>query len=109
MVTFKICNSHIYTRSYLVSLYIAWAWLRLKSPMSRLFAQAKIKENIKTVRYLPLWGESSGDRGFPLQRASNAENVSIWWRHHDVIRSATTVVTSSTGAFMCGHVKEDLF
>ena len=21
-------------------------------------------------------------RGFPSQRASNAENVSIWWRHH---------------------------
>ena len=21
---------------------------------------------------------------FPTQRASNAENVSIWWRHHDV-------------------------
>ena len=21
--------------------------------------------------------------GFPSQRASNAENVSIWWRHHD--------------------------
>ena len=20
---------------------------------------------------------------FPAQRASNAENVSIWWRHHD--------------------------
>ena len=22
---------------------------------------------------------------FPAQRASNAENVSIWWRHHDVV------------------------
>ena len=21
---------------------------------------------------------------FPAQRASNAENVSIWWRHHDL-------------------------
>ena len=20
---------------------------------------------------------------FPAQRASNAENISIWWRHHD--------------------------
>ena len=26
--------------------------------------------------------ESNGDRWFPSQRASNAENVSIWWRHH---------------------------
>ena len=22
---------------------------------------------------------------FPVQRASNAENVSIWWRHHDMV------------------------
>ena len=26
---------------------------------------------------LPVTGE------FPAQRASNAENASIWWRHHD--------------------------
>ena len=26
--------------------------------------------------------------GFPSQRASNAENVSIWWRHHDFTRDA---------------------
>ena len=29
-----------------------------------------------------LWGECTGDGEFPAQRASNAENVSIWWRHH---------------------------
>ena len=26
---------------------------------------------------------SPGTGEFPAQRASNAENVSIWWRHHD--------------------------
>ena len=26
---------------------------------------------------------------FPAQRASNAENVSIWWRHHVYIRGLT--------------------
>ena len=25
---------------------------------------------------------------FPAQRASNAENVSIWWRHHDIAISS---------------------
>ena len=30
----------------------------------------------------PLWGEFTGDRWIPAQKASNAENVSIWWRHH---------------------------
>ena len=26
--------------------------------------------------------------GFPSQSASNAENVSIWWRHHELVQSA---------------------
>ena len=41
------------------------------------------KENIKAPRHWPLWGESTGDRWIPLTKASNAENVSIWWRHHE--------------------------
>ena len=45
--------------------------------------KAQIKENIKVPRHWPLWGELTCDRGFPAQRVSNAENVSIWWRHHD--------------------------
>ena len=28
-------------------------------------------------------GNSPGSGDFPVQMASNAENVSIWWRHHD--------------------------
>ena len=35
----------------------------------------QIKENIKAPPHWPLCG-------FPAQMASNAENVSIWWRHH---------------------------
>ena len=66
-----------------------WAWLRLKSPVSRLFAlpfiQAGIKENIKAPRHWPLTDE------FPAQRASNAEDVSIWWRHRDFYIHATSI------------------
>ena len=40
------------------------------------FIQAQIKGNIKAPHHWPLWGE------FPAQRASDAKNVSIWWRHH---------------------------
>ena len=29
--------------------------------------------------------QSSASLAFPTQRASYAENVSIWWRHHDAI------------------------
>ena len=46
----------------------------------QLFVQAQIKENIKTLRHWPLWGNPPVSGGFPSQRASYAENVSIWWR-----------------------------
>ena len=32
-------------------------------------------------------GNSPGTGEFPAQMASNAENVSIWWRHHDLVTS----------------------
>ena len=41
------------------------------------FIRALIRENIKAPRHWPLCGE------IPTQVASNAKNVSIWWRHHD--------------------------
>ena len=47
------------------------------------FVQAQIKESIKAPvtglceGYSPVTGE------FSAQMASNAENISIWWRHHD--------------------------
>ena len=53
---------------------------------SRLFTQPfvreYIKENIKAPRHWPLQGEFTGYRWIPSQRASNAENASIWWPHH---------------------------
>ena len=33
-------------------------------------------------------GEFTGTGEFPAQRASNAENVSIWWRHHGMCHIA---------------------
>ena len=44
--------------------------------------RAQIKESIKAPRHWPLCGEFTGDRWISAQRAGNAENVSIWWRHH---------------------------
>ena len=41
------------------------------------------KKNIKAPRHWPLCGEFTGTGEFPAQMASNAENVSIWWRHHE--------------------------
>ena len=55
-----------------------------QSPALRLFTQpfiqTQIKENIKATRHWPL---SPVPGEFPVQMASNAENVSIWRCHHD--------------------------
>ena len=44
--------------------------------------QAQIKESIKATCHWPLWGDSPVAGEFPSTKASNAESVSIWWRHH---------------------------
>ena len=50
--------------------------------LTQSFIQAQIKENIKAPRHWPLCEEFTGTGEFPAQRASNAENGSVWWRHH---------------------------
>ena len=74
--------------SVIITVTSLWAEWRLKSPALRLFTQpfvqVQMKENIKALRHWPLWGEFTGDCWIPhSQRASDAENVSIWSRHHD--------------------------
>ena len=46
--------------------------------------QVQIKENKKKLCHWPLLGNPPVPGGFPSQRASNAENVSIWWHHRDI-------------------------
>ena len=58
--------------------------------------QAKIKENIKAPRHWPWWCESTGDRWIHLTNASDAEIVSIWWRHHGIRANNSTI---SSGLF----------
>ena len=54
---------------------------RLDCLLNRLFRRRSKK--ISKLRVIGLCeGDSSVTDGFPSQRASNAENVSIWWRHH---------------------------
>ena len=50
--------------------------------LSRLIRRRSKKTS--KLRVTGLCAGNSPETGeFPLQRASNAENVSIWWRHHD--------------------------
>ena len=53
--------------------------------LSRLFSHRS--KNTSKFRVTSLWHQSSGSLvfvtgEFPAQMASNAENASIWWRHH---------------------------
>ena len=52
------------------------------------FVQAQIKENIIAPRHWLCEGNSPVTDEFPAQRASNADNISIWWRHHALFCNA---------------------
>ena len=84
----QYCGVCYYLFMPFIRLTSYWAGQRLKSPAWRLsiqpFIQTQIKENIKAPPHWPLCGEFTGTGDFPAQKASNAANVSIWWRH-DVI------------------------
>ena len=97
LLTLNACTLNAHSGSWFkiflrrsITLTLLWPRWRLKSPASRLFTQpfiqTQIKENIKGPRrHWPLYGEFTGTGEFPAQRASYAENVSIWWRHHACI------------------------
>ena len=51
--------------------------------LNRLFRPRSKKTSKLPVTVLCV-GNSPGTDEFPAQMASNAENVSIWWRHHDM-------------------------
>ena len=40
------------------------------------------QRNYQSSASLAFWWEPPVTDGFPSERASSAENVSIWWRHH---------------------------
>ena len=45
-------------------------------------------------------GNSPGTGQFPAQLASNAENVSIWWRHHSVL-IITAIIAAHVRVIQC--------
>ena len=75
-----------------------WARWRLKSPATPFFTQPFIQAQIKITQKLRVTGLCAGNSPvtdeFPAQMANNAENVSIWWRHHEYRRKvlATSVM-----------------
>ena len=72
--------------------------------LNRLFRRRSKKTSKLSVTGLCV-GNSQGTGEFPAQMASNAENVSIWWRHHVAIahwgpnRMANILLTTFSNAF----------
>ena len=58
--------------------------------LNRLFRRKSKKTSKLRVTGLCA-GNSPGTGEFPAQMASSAENVSIWWRHHDLAAVEVTV------------------
>ena len=59
--------------------------------LNRLFRRRSKKASKLCVTGLCV-GNSPVTGEFPTQRASNAENVSIWWRHHEHIDQWPTLI-----------------
>ena len=59
------------------------------------------QRNIKAPRHWPLWG---GTGEFTTQKASNAENISIWWRHHAFF----SAISVHTGYDFCRYTETAL-
>ena len=59
------------------------------SLLNRLFRRRSKKTSKLRVTGLCA-GNSPGTGEFPAQMASNAENVSIWWRHHGIVKAISS-------------------
>ena len=60
--------------------------------LNRLFGRRTKKASKLSVTDLCV-GNSQGTGEFPTQMASNAENISIWWRHHAILRMIPKIFT----------------
>ena len=55
---------------------------RLTIVYSTVYSDADQRKHLRATGLCA--GNSPGTGEFPAQMASNAENVSIWWRHHEL-------------------------
>ena len=65
---------------------------------STVYSGADQRKHQSSASLAFVWGPVTGE--FPAQMASNAENVSIWWRHH-VLYLRRYIVLSKTSE---GHM-----
>ena len=76
--------------------------------LSRLFRRRSKKTSKPRVTGLCV-GNSPGTGEFPAQMASNAENVSIWWRHHAAIDIWSISFRIASRLMPQGHTDDQLW
>ena len=65
---------------------------------STVYSGADQRKHQSSASLAFVWGiHRAGE--FPAQMASNAENVSIWWRHHDVCTYHNTFRSEQNGGY----------
>ena len=80
------CETVLHYNDAIMSVSNHW---RLDCLLNCLFSRKSKKTSKLLATDLCEWNSlMTGE--FPTQRASNAENVSIWWRHHDLMRGYQT-------------------
>ena len=61
---------------------------------STVYSRRRSKEALKLHVTGPCEGNAPGTGEFPAQRASNAEKLSIWWRHHDSLPNGNYLLSN---------------
>ena len=59
------------------------------------------QRKIKAPRHWFFYGEFTGDRWILRTKASNAENASIWWRHHGMPSLSYEYTYTDAHIFVC--------
>ena len=87
------CNHQIYHYTDVIMTTITSQITSLTVVYSTIYSDADQREHQSSASLSFVWGIHQ-DRWIPAQRASYAENVSIWWRHHVVVSQHGIAMTS---------------
>ena len=101
-----IGNKHIFKIATQMARTLRWRSIRhggvsnrqphLTIVYSTVYSGADQRKHQSSASLAFVRGNSPGTGEFPAQMASNAENISIWWRHHGSMTWSTHVVILCT-------------
>ena len=101
-----VCTFRVINHFRVIAVTSYWARWRIKSPASRLFTQPLFRRRSKKTSNLRVTGLCAGNSPvageLSVQMASNAENVSIGWRHHVRVRDEKIEVLGFSAIYIRG-------